>query len=80
MSTQPVLAIVFGGLAGSISDNTSMLKQFLLRLRSFSLGYLILCIIFFIKGIFILYKDDNDNIGTLEILISLFFLIASVLV
>ena len=76
MSTQPVLATVFGGLGGSVSDNTTMLKQFLLRLRSFSLGYIILCIIYFIKGIFILYNNDNDNIGTIEILISLFYLLA----
>lgn len=80
MSTQPVLAIVFGGLGGSVSDNTTMLKQFLLRIRSFSLGYIILCIIYFIKGTFILYNNDNDNIGTIEILISLFFLLASILV
>ena len=78
MSTQPVLAIVFGGLGGAVSDNTTMLKHFLLRIRSFSLGYIILCIIYLIKGIIILHNNDNDKFGIIEILISLFYLLASI--
>ena len=82
MSNQPVLAIALGGLAGPVSsDNTLMLKQFLLRLRSFSLGYSILSIIYVINSIYILSNnDDNNDIGLLEILISFFFILASILI
>jgi len=80
MSSQgtPQLSIILAGVVPPAS-NTIMLNTFLLRLRSFTIGYSIISIIYLIKGIIILYNGDND-IGSLEILISFFFIIASILI
>lgn len=88
---QPVQnAAIFAGLAGSIvSNNCTMLNQFLYRLRSFSLGYGTLSIIYLIYGLSVLFNDQNyvnngnttniENFIAFEFLISFFFLVASIL-
>ena len=86
MSTiaQPIqYATIFPGLSGSMEWSNSMLNQFLLRLRSFSLGYGTLSIIYLIYGLYtytnVTNDDEVEKLGTLELLISFFFIMASIL-
>ena len=53
MSTQPVLATVFGGLGGSVSDNTTMLNSQLLSSNS----------------IFMLLQDEGSIILNIAIIL-----------